>query len=229
MLKHLSKPEVNIITIEDPIEMVFEDFNQVAVRPQIEITFASALRTVLRQDPDIVMVGEIRDTETAENAVQAALTGHLVLSTLHTNDAPSSITRLLDLGIPHFLLTSTIIGILAQRLVREICTHCIEEYEPTSEEAGLLNMDPAKLKSYRFRRGRGCLHCRQTGYTGRTGIFEVLPMSEKLRRLVTSHASSLDIFKAAREEGMRTLREAAVEKVFRGITTTTEMARVTGR
>src|SRR5438552_2566164 len=229
VLKHLSKPEVNIVTIEDPIEMVFEDFNQVAVRPQIEITFASALRTVLRQDPDIVMVGEIRDTETAENAVQAALTGHLVLSTLHTNDAPSSITRLLDLGIPHFLLTSTIIGILAQRLVREICMHCIEEYEPTSEEAGLLNMDPAKLKSYRFRRGRGCLHCRQTGYTGRTGIFEVLPMSEKLRRLVTSHASSLDIFKAAREEGMRTLREAAVEKVFRGITTTTEMARVTGK
>jgi len=229
ILKHLSKPEVNIVTVEDPIEMVFEDFNQVAVRPQIEITFASALRTVLRQDPDIIMVGEIRDTETAENAVQAALTGHLVLSTLHTNDAPSSITRLLDLGIPHFLLTSTIIGILAQRLVREICTHCTEEYEPTNEEVALLRMDPEKLKSYRFRRGRGCLHCRQTGYSGRIGVFEVLPMSEKLRRLVTHQASSLDIFKAAREEGMRTLREAAIEKVFRGITTTTEMARVTGK
>jgi general secretion pathway protein E len=229
ILKHLSKPEVNIVTVEDPIEMVFEDFNQVAVRPQIEITFASALRTVLRQDPDIIMVGEIRDAETAENAVQAALTGHLVLSTLHTNDAPSSITRLLDLGIPHFLLTSTIIGILAQRLVREICTHCTEEYEPTGEEVALLRMDPEKLKSYRFRRGRGCLHCRQTGYIGRIGVFEVLPMSEKLRRLVTHQASSLDIFKAAREEGMRTLREAAIEKVFRGITTTTEMARVTGK
>jgi general secretion pathway protein E len=229
VLKHLSKPEVNIVTIEDPIEMVFEDFNQVAVRPQIELTFASALRTVLRQDPDIVMLGEIRDTEAAENAVQAALTGHLVLSTLHTNDAPSSITRLLDLGIPHFLITSTLIGVLAQRLVREICPHCVEEYAPTGEEAALLKMDPEKLKSYKFKRGRGCLHCRQTGYTGRTGVFEVLPMTEKLRRLVTHQASSLDIFKAAREEGMRTLREAAVEKVFRGITTTTEMARVTGK
>src|SRR5712691_1474615 len=225
VLKHLSKPEVNIITIEDPIEMVFEDFNQVAVRPQIEVTFASALRTVLRQDPDIIMVGEIRDTEAAEQAVQAALTGHLVLPTLHTNDAPSSITRLLDLGIPHFLLTSTIIGILAQRLVREICRHCTEEYEPTTEEVALLRMDPEKLKSYKFRRGRGCLHCRQTGYSGRIGVFEVLPMSEKLRRLVTHQASSLDIYKTAREEGMRTLREAAIEKVFRGVTTTTEMAR----
>jgi general secretion pathway protein E len=229
VLKHLSKPEVNIITIEDPIEMVFEDFNQVAVRTAIDVTFASALRTVLRQDPDIIMVGEIRDTETAEQAVQAALTGHLVLSTLHTNDAPSSITRLLDLGIPHFLITTTLIGILAQRLVREICPHCTEEYEPTADEAALLKMDPEKLKSYKFKRGRGCLHCRQTGYSGRIGVFEVLPMSEKLRRLVTHEGSSLDIYKTAREEGMRTLREAAIEKVFRGITTTTEMARVTGK
>jgi general secretion pathway protein E len=229
VLKHLSKPEVNIITIEDPIEMVFEDFNQVAVRTAIDVTFASALRTVLRQDPDIIMVGEIRDTETAEHAVQAALTGHLVLSTLHTNDAPSSITRLLDLGIPHFLITTTLIGILAQRLVREICPHCTEEYEPTLEEAALLKMDPEKLKSYKFKRGRGCLHCRQTGYSGRIGVFEVLPMSEKLRRLISHQGSSLDIYKTAREEGMRTLREAAIEKVFRGITTTTEMARVTGK
>ena len=229
VLKHLSKPEVNIITIEDPIEMVFEDFNQVAVRSAIDVTFASALRTVLRQDPDIIMVGEIRDTETAEHAVQAALTGHLVLSTLHTNDAPSSITRLLDLGIPHFLITTTLIGILAQRLVREICPHCIEEYEPTPEEAVLLKMDPEKLKSYKFKRGRGCLHCRQTGYSGRIGVFEVLPMSEKLRRLISHQGSGLDIYKTAREEGMRTLREAAIEKVFRGITTTTEMARVTGK
>jgi general secretion pathway protein E len=229
ILKHLSKPEVNIVTIEDPIEMVFEDFNQVAVRPQIEITFASALRTVLRQDPDIVMVGEIRDTETAENAVQAALTGHLVLSTLHTNDAPSSITRLLDLGVPHFLITSTLIGILAQRLVREICTHCVEEYAPTLEEAATLRIPMEKLQPYRFRRGRGCLHCRETGYSGRIGIFEVLAMSEKIRRLVSTQAPSPEIFKASREEGMRTLREAAVEKVFRGITTTTEMVRVTGK
>jgi general secretion pathway protein E len=229
VLKHLSKPDVNIVTIEDPIEMVFEDFNQVAVRPQIEITFASALRTVLRQDPDIIMVGEIRDTDTAENAVQAALTGHLVLSTLHTNDAPSSITRLLDLDVPHFLITSTLIGILAQRLVRENCSHCLEEYPPTPEEASVLRMDPEKLKPYRFKRGKGCLHCRQTGYSGRTGIYEVLPMTEKLRRLVSQQAGSLEIFKAAREEGLRTLREAAIEKVFRGVTTTTEMVRVTGK
>ncbi|MBI3932453.1 MAG: Flp pilus assembly complex ATPase component TadA [Acidobacteria bacterium] len=229
ILKYLSKPDVNIVTIEDPIEMVFEDFNQVAVRPQIEITFGSALRTVLRQDPDVIMVGEIRDGETAENAVQAALTGHLVLSTLHTNDAPSSITRLLDLGIPHFLITSTLIGILAQRLVRENCSHCVEEYVPTPEETAVLRMDPEKLKVYRFKRGKGCLHCRDTGYTGRTGIFEVLPMSEKIRRLVTGQSGSLEIFKVGREEGMRTLREAAIEKVFRGITTTTEMVRVTGK
>jgi general secretion pathway protein E len=228
-LKYLSKPEVNIVTIEDPIEMVFEDFNQVAVRPQIDITFASALRTVLRQDPDIVMVGEIRDTETAEQAVQAALTGHLVLSTLHTNDAPASITRLQDLGIPHFLITTTLIGVLAQRLVRENCVHCIEEYAPTAEEAVLLHIPYEKLAPYKFKRGKGCLHCRQTGYVGRTGVYEVLPMTEKVRRLVTAQVGSPEIFKAGREEGMRTLRESAIEKVFRGITTTTEMARVTGR
>jgi general secretion pathway protein E len=229
MLKHLSKPEVNIVTIEDPVEMVFEDFNQVAVRPQIDITFSAALRTVLRQDPDIIMVGEIRDSETAENAVQAALTGHLVLSTLHTNDAPSSITRLLDLGVPHFLITSTIIGIMAQRLVRENCTHCVNEYEPTAEEAAALKMEPEKLKPYRFKRGRGCLHCRETGYSGRIGIFEIMPLSEKIRRLITTRAGSPELFRAAREEGMRTLRESAIEKVFRGITTTTEMERVTGK
>jgi general secretion pathway protein E len=228
-LKYLSKPEVNIVTIEDPIEMVFEDFNQVAVRPQIDVTFASTLRTVLRQDPDIIMVGEIRDTETAEHAVQAALTGHLVLSTLHTNDASSSITRLLDLGIPHFLITSTLIGILAQRLVRENCKHCIEQYAPTLEESAALKIPMEKLAPYKFKRGKGCLHCRETGYTGRTGIYEVLPMTEKIRRLVSTQSSSLELFKAAREEGLRTLRESAIEKVFRGVTTVTELVRVTGK
>ncbi len=229
VLKHLSKPEVNIITIEDPIEMVYEDFNQVAVKPQIDLTFSTALRTVLRQDPDIIMVGEIRDTETAENAVQAALTGHLVLSTLHTNDAPSSVTRLLDLDIPHFLITSTVIGILAQRLVRVICKHCPEEYDPTPEEATAMRIPMEKLKGYKFKRGKGCLHCRQTGYQGRDGIFEVLPVTDKVRALITAKAGSPDIFKVAREEGMRTLREAALEKVFRGFTTVTEMVRVTGK
>jgi type II secretory ATPase GspE/PulE/Tfp pilus assembly ATPase PilB-like protein len=229
VLKHLSKPEVNIVTIEDPIEMVFEDFNQVQVRPVIDVTFASALRTALRQDPDIIMVGEIRDGETADNAVQAALTGHLVLSTLHTNDAPSSITRLLDLGVPHFLITSTLIGVVAQRLVRENCPYCSEEYEPTEAEAAAMKIPFDKLKPYRFRRGKGCLRCRETGYLGRTGIYEILPMTEKIRRLVSQQAGSLEIFKAAREEGLRTLKEAAIEKVFRGTTTTTEMVRVTGK
>jgi general secretion pathway protein E len=229
VLKHLSKPEVNIVTIEDPIEMVFEDFNQVQVRPQIDVTFASTLRTVLRQDPDIIMVGEIRDGETADHAVQAALTGHLVLSTLHTNDAPSSITRLLDLGVPHFLITSTLIGVVAQRLVRENCPHCLEEYDPTEAEAAAMKIPFEKLKPYRFRRGKGCLHCRETGFLGRTGVYEILPMTEKIRRLVSQQSGSLEIFKAAREEGLRTLKEAAIEKVFRGVTTTTEMVRVTGK
>ncbi|HXY40634.1 MAG TPA: GspE/PulE family protein, partial [Vicinamibacteria bacterium] len=208
VLKHLSRPEVNIVTIEDPIEMVFEDFNQVQVRPQIEVTFASALRTVLRQDPDIIMVGEIRDGETADHAVQAALTGHLVLSTLHTNDASSSITRLLDLGVPHFLITSTLVGVVAQRLVRENCPHCSEEYDPAEGEAQAMHIPFEKLKGYRFRRGKGCLHCRDTGYLGRTGIYEILPMTEKIRRLVSQQAGSVEVFRSAREEGLRTLKEA---------------------
>ena len=228
-LKYLAKPEVNIVTIEDPIEMVHEEFNQVAVRPAIDVTFATALRTVLRQDPDIIMVGEIRDTETAEYAVQAALTGHLVLSTLHTNDAPSSITRLLDLNIPGFLITSTVLGILAQRLVRVICTHCAEEYAPNQEEALALGIEFETLSQRTLKRGKGCLHCRQTGYTGRDGIFEILPMTDAIRRLVAEKADSVQLFHAGREGGMRTLREAAIEKVLAGTTTVSEMVRVTGK
>jgi type II secretory ATPase GspE/PulE/Tfp pilus assembly ATPase PilB-like protein len=201
----------------------------VQVKPLIDVTFASSLRTVLRQDPDIIMVGEIRDKETADHAVQAALTGHLVISTLHTNDASSSITRLLDLEVPHFLITSTLIGVVAQRLVRENCKHCVEEYEPTEAEAAAMKIPFDKLKPYRFRRGKGCLHCRETGYMGRTGIYEILPMSEKIRRLVSQQSGSLEIFKTAREEGLRTLKEAGIEKVFRGATTVTEMVRVTGK
>src|SRR5438067_3790203 len=228
VLKHLSRPEVNIVTIEDPIEMVQEEFNQVAVRPAIELTFANALRTVLRQDPDIIMVGEIRDQETAEHAVQAALTGHLVLSTLHTNDAPSSVTRLLDLGIPHFLILSTVIGIVAQRLVRMNCAHCSEEHAPSGEEAVALGLSQDLLPDRRLRRGTGCLHCRQTGYAGRDGVFQVMPIGERLRSLIGRQSTSLEIFEAARGEGMRTVREAAIEKVLQGVTTVSEMVRVTG-
>jgi general secretion pathway protein E len=228
VLKQLSKPEVNIVTIEDPIEMVQEEFNQVAVKPAIDLTFANALRTVLRQDPDIIMVGEIRDQETAEHAVQAALTGHLVLSTLHTNDAPSSVTRLLDLGIPHFLILSTVIGIVAQRLVRVNCVHCSEKYTPSAEETLALNMSIEEAGRHDIRRGAGCLHCRQTGYIGRDGVFQVMPMTERLRGVIAKQTSSVALFEAARAEGMRTLREAAIEKVLEGVTTVSEMVRVTG-
>ena len=228
VLKHLSRPEVNIVTIEDPIEMVHEEFNQVAVRPAIELTFGNALRTVLRQDPDIIMVGEIRDGETAANAVQAALTGHLVLSTLHTNDAPSTVTRLLDLGIPHFLILSTVIGIVAQRLLRVNCNHCSVGVEPDAEEAVALGVGFDQLRDRQLRRGTGCLHCRQTGYAGRDGVFQVMPIGERLRSLIGRQSTSLEIFEAARGEGMRTVREAAIEKVLQGVTTVSEMVRVTG-
>ena len=227
VLKQLSKPEVNIVTIEDPIEMVQDEFNQVAVRPAIDLTFANALRTVLRQDPDIIMVGEIRDRETAEHAVQAALTGHLVLSTLHTNDAPSSVTRLLDLGIPHFLILSTVIGIVAQRLVRVNCSHCAEPHTPTAEEGLALGLAADDVGGHTVRRGAGCLHCRQTGYSGRDGVFQVMPITERLRGLIGKQTNSMALLEAAREEGMRTLREAAIEKVMQGVTTVAEMVRVT--
>jgi len=227
-LKHLAKPELNIITIEDPIEMVHDEFNQVAVRPNIDLTFANALRTVLRQDPDIIMVGEIRDAETAQYAVQAALTGHLVLSTLHTNDAPSSVTRLLDLGVPHFLILSTVIGIIAQRLVRVNCRHCKQPVEPTIEMANGLGMTLDELQGRALMKGAGCLHCRQTGYVGRDGIFQIMPISEKVRSLIGRQSSSIELFEGARSEGMRTLREAAIEKVLRGDTTVSEMMRVAG-
>ncbi len=227
VLRHLSRPEVNIINIEDPVELIHDDFNQVQIKPQIGITFANAIRTVLRQDPDVVMVGEIRDKETANMAVQAALTGHLVFSTLHTNDAPSAITRLLDLEVPPFLITSTLVGVLAQRLVRTICPKCVEEYTPTSEEALALQVPYEKIANIRFRRGNGCIHCRQTGYIGRSSVFEVMPISSKIRKLVIAQAEAPEIVRVAREEGLRSLRESAIEKLVRGVTTVTEVLRVT--
>jgi general secretion pathway protein E len=227
VLRHLSRPEINIINIEDPVELIHDDFNQVQIKPQIGITFANAIRTVLRQDPDIVMVGEIRDKETANMAVQAALTGHLVFSTLHTNDAPSAITRLLDLDVPPFLITSTLVGVLAQRLVRTICPKCAEEYTPTSEEGLALQVPYEKIANLRFRRGNGCIHCRQTGYIGRSSVFEVMPISSKIRKLVIAQTEAPEIIRVAREEGLRSLRESAIEKLVRGVTTVTEVLRVT--
>jgi len=210
--------------------MVHEQFNQIAVQPQINITFANILRHILRQDPDIIMIGEMRDLETASNAIQAALTGHLVLSTLHTNDAPSAITRLLDLGVEPFLISSTIVGVVAQRLVRKICPHCIESYQVKVADLGPLPLKAAKAapnKELELRMGKGCRQCRQTGYLGRIGIFEVMPMDDRLRELTNKGASLADLQKAAVAGGMRTLQQSAIDKMLRGITALEEVLRVT--
>lgn len=226
-LRYLSTPDINITTVEDPIEMVHEDFNQIAVQPTVGITFSSILRNILRQDPDIIMIGEMRDLETAENAVQAALTGHLVLSTLHTNDAPSSITRLLDLGVPSFLIKATLIGIVAQRLVKKICPDCKEAYEIETSELESLGLDIGKKGVVTLNRGKGCLKCRGTGYRGRSGIYEVLPVTEKIQALINQESDIRKIREAAIQEGMVTLRENAVKKLLEGITTYQEVLRVT--
>jgi len=227
-LKTVAAPEVNVVTIEDPIEMVYDKFNQVSIQPQIGVTFGSMLRTILRQDPDIIMVGEIRDLETVENAVQAALTGHLVFSTLHTNDAPSAVTRLLDLGVPSYLISSTIIGIMAQRLVRQICRHCEKTYELLPEEAQAVGLSSDKHKKVTVKYGEGCPQCRGTGYMGRSGIFEVMEVNDKIRDLIRDKSDADLIRKAAMADGMVGLREAAVQKMLKGETTFDEVIRVTG-
>jgi len=226
-LRDLYTPEINITTVEDPIEMVHENFNQIAVQPVIGITFATILRNILRQDPDIIMVGEMRDLETAENAVQAALTGHLVLSTLHTNDAPSSITRLLDLGVPSFLIQSTLVGIMAQRLVRKICNHCMESFNMSAAELKAMGLDVGQNGRIKLKRGKGCQRCRGTGYYGRTGIFEVIPYSESLKKMTTVNADFKAIAAQAKKEGMITLRANALIKLLAGKTTYQEVLRVT--
>jgi len=227
-LKTLSTSEVNVTTIEDPIEMIYDRFNQTAIQPQIGITFASALRTILRQDPDIIMVGEIRDFETADNAIQAALTGHLVLSTLHTNDAPSALTRLIDLGVPPFLINSTLIGVVAQRLVRKVCPYCAEGYNLTENECSILGINYEKAKNIKVSTGSGCPQCRGTGYLGRTGIFEIMEVTDKIRTAADNRATPSVIKKIAKTEGLITLREIAIRKMLKGITTFDEVIRVTG-
>jgi general secretion pathway protein E len=227
-LKNLSSPEINITTIEDPIEMVWDEFNQTPVQPKIGITFATALRTILRQDPDIIMVGEIRDEETAQNAIQAALTGHLVLSTLHTNDSASSITRLLDLGIQPFLISSTLIGTMAQRLMRKICDDCKRNRPLTVEEAGMLNLQAPTGKRIIVKEGAGCNRCRNTGYFGRTGIFEILSIDNAIRDLIDRKEDFLKIKDMAVKRGMRTLRQSALRKLAEGTTSFEEVIRVTG-
>lgn len=225
-LKQLATVDVNVSTVEDPIEMVEESFNQTQVQPQIDLDFAAGIRTLMRQDPDIIMVGEIRDLETAEMAVQAALTGHLVLSTLHTNDAPTAISRLLDLGVPAHMLKVTLNGVMAQRLVRTLCPHCREKCEPDAEAwKQLVRPWTAQTPAHMWR-ARGCLECRDTGYLGRQGIYEIMPLTETLKRLVSEdcHISALRL--QAMKEGMRTLRLSGAQKVGAGVTSVEEVMRV---
>jgi type IV pilus assembly protein PilB len=226
VLQELNNPQYNIVTVEDPIEYELTGINQVSVRNDIGLDFASALRSILRQDPDIVMVGEIRDNETADIAVKAALTGHQVLSTLHTNDAAGAITRLDDMGIEPFLISSSVIMACAQRLVRRICTNCREEFVPEPEIFERLSMKAPE--SAVFYHGSGCERCKGRGYLGRVAIIEALPVSESIRRLIIKRASSAVVKNQAMAEGMRTLRMVGLDKALEGVTTLEEIWRVTG-
>ncbi len=222
-LSEINKEEINIITVEDPVEYQLNGISQVQVKHEIGLTFASALRSILRQDPDVIMVGEIRDRETAEIAIQAALTGHLVFSTLHTNDAPSSVIRLTDMGIEPFLVTSSVIGVIAQRLVRKVCPYCKEEYSPSLEERREIGLENFEGK---FFKGKGCEHCLGTGYLGRTAIYEILPIDEEIKKLILQGKESSEIKKKAVEKGMKTLKMDGALKVAMGITTPEEVLRV---
>ncbi len=225
VLQELNNPRYNIVTVEDPIEYELTGVNQVAVRGDIGLDFATALRSILRQDPDIVMVGEIRDNETADIAVKAALTGHQVLSTLHTNDAAGAITRLDDMGIEPFLISSSVIMTCAQRLIRRVCTNCREEFQPEPEIFERLNMEPTEGAV--FYHGAGCDRCKGRGYLGRLAIVEALPVSEAIRRLIIKRASATVIKTQAVNEGMKTLRMAGIDKALEGATTLEEVWRVT--
>jgi len=228
-LQQLNTPEKKILTVEDPIEYQLDGINQIQVQPKIDLTFASALRSILRQDPDIIMVGEMRDSETARIAVQAALTGHKVLSTLHTNDAPSSITRMLDMRVDDFLLTSTVDGILAQRLVRRLCRHCREPYTPSPAVVRQYQLDqlPGNSSPSTLYHPGGCEHCEQSGYQGRTTIVELLIMSEAIRKVIIQGGDADRLRRVARAEGMLSLHEDGLRKALLGLTTLEEVERVT--
>jgi len=226
-LNTINKPDRKLITVEDPVEYQLPGVNQVAVNTEIGMTFAAALRAMLRQAPNIIMVGEIRDVETASIAINASLTGHLVFSTLHTNDAPSAITRLVDMGVKPFLVSSSIRAVLAQRLIRKICPECKEPYTPTEVELRALNLTAASLAQARFSKGRGCDRCRGTGYKGRAGIFEIFTVDDEIRHLINEGAPVSKIRQRARDLGMRTLREDGIRKVVSGMTTPEEIISAT--
>jgi general secretion pathway protein E len=225
-LSALYSPETNIMTIEDPVEYNLKGIAQIGVRPKIDLTFASGLRCILRQDPDIIMIGEIRDKETAEIAIQASLTGHFVLSTLHTNDAPSAITRLVDMGVEPYLLSSTIIGVMAQRLVRTICADCIEAYEPTQRELLSLNLEKKDLKDGLLHKGKGCNTCYGSGYKGRHGIYELMTVNNAIKRQIVRSPDAVELRQIALETGMVSLVDHGSDLVRKGITTVAEVLRV---
>ena len=226
-LSELNTPDVKIITVEDPVEYQLDGVNQIPVNPKIELTFAAGLRSILRQDPDIVLVGEIRDRETAEIAVQAALTGHLVLSTLHTNDSASSVTRLIDMGVEPFLVSSSVLAILAQRLIRSVCRDCAKKYTPSEAELERAGLTVEDLKGRQLYRAVGCPNCMNTGYAGRVGIHEILIMDDDMRNLVMQNVDAATIKKAAMAKGMATLREDGIQKALRGLTTLEEVLVIT--
>ncbi len=221
----INSPERNVMTIEDPVEYRIPSTNQIQINEQAGITFAGGLRSILRQDPDVILVGEIRDADTARIAVQAALTGHFVLSSLHATDAPAALHRLLDMGIEGFLIASSVTAVLSQRLVRRICEHCREGYQPSLEELALLRAINGMRPAGGFIRGRGCNFCAQTGFLERVGVYEMMPISDQIRELIVGRGSHDEIRKVARAEGMRSLQEEAARLVESGVTTLTEVLR----
>jgi type IV pilus assembly protein PilB len=226
-LHFINRPDRKIITVEDPVEYILGGINQVQVSETVGLTFSAALRSILRQAPNVIMIGEIRDMETATIAVNASLTGHLVFSTLHTNDAPSAVTRLIDIGVKPFLVASSTRGLMAQRLVRKVCKQCAMPYVPTEAEMRTLNLDASSTQGATFQRGKGCSNCANTGYRGRFGIFEIFVIDDDARKLIYEKVSSSVLRTRAREMGMRTLREDGIRKVLAGLTTPDEVIRAT--
>ena len=226
-LAEISRPEINVITVEDPVEYQVDGLNQVSANVKAGLTFGAALKSILRQDPDVIMVGEIRDMETAEIAVKAALTGHLLFSSVHANDASSTVTRLVDIGVERYLVASAVNLVVAQRLLRRICSHCRESYAPDPALVESLGPDASRVAGADFQRGRGCVHCMKTGYLGRCGLYEVLTMNKTIRQLVASGANDDDVRRVAIESGMVSLRHAGLEKVRLGITTLDEVLEAT--
>ncbi|MEA1972253.1 MAG: ATPase, T2SS/T4P/T4SS family, partial [Candidatus Cloacimonadota bacterium] len=225
--KEIKDIETNIITCEDPVEYRLEGVTQIEVKPKIDLTFGRALRSVLRQDPDIVLIGEIRDHETADIAIKFSLTGHLVFSTLHANDAPSTITRMLDIGVPPYLVGSSLNLVMAQRLVRKICSHCKTDYTPTEDELMSAGITAEEAKDMNFKYGTGCVHCDNTGYSGREGIFEVLEVTQNIRKLIFDKQNQDVIRDEALKANMSSLHTEAVKKMKLGITSIREVIKLT--